>query len=161
MLLEPMYLGIMVGSLLVMVAIFTSILSFRFGAPLLLVFLLLGLFAGEDGPGGIAFDLLPPLLVSSGPLYHVLQVTVHGATPGSTVRIVDDSIGRYRQMIATFCPSTPAPAASTLLGSTIADSAGNASILLRLPVSAPGTSTDLLAVEVNSCAHDIEVFTHP
>jgi len=51
-----MYLGIMVGSLLVMVAIFTSILSFRFGAPLLLVFLLLGLFAGEDGPGGIAFD---------------------------------------------------------------------------------------------------------
>lgn len=56
MLFEPMYLGIMVGSLLVMVAIFTSILSFRFGAPLLLVFLLLGLFAGEDGPGGIAFD---------------------------------------------------------------------------------------------------------
>jgi len=51
-----MYLGILVGSLLVMVAIFTSILSFRFGAPLLLVFLLLGLFAGEDGPGGIAFD---------------------------------------------------------------------------------------------------------
>jgi len=56
LLFEPMYLGIMVGSLLVMVAIFTSILSFRFGAPLLLVFLLLGLFAGKDGPGGIAFD---------------------------------------------------------------------------------------------------------
>lgn len=56
MLFEPMYLGIMVGSLLVIVAIFTSILSFRFGAPLLLVFLLLGLFVGEDGPGGIAFD---------------------------------------------------------------------------------------------------------
>jgi cell volume regulation protein A len=53
---EPMYLGIMVGSLLVLVAIFTSILSFRFGAPLLLVFLLLGLAAGEDGPGGIAFN---------------------------------------------------------------------------------------------------------
>lgn len=51
-----MYLGIMVGSLLVIVAIFTSILSFRFGAPLLLVFLLLGLVAGEDGPGGISFD---------------------------------------------------------------------------------------------------------
>lgn len=51
-----MYLGIMVGSLLVIVAIFTSILSFRFGAPLLLVFLLLGLVAGKDGPGGISFD---------------------------------------------------------------------------------------------------------
>jgi cell volume regulation protein A len=56
---EPMYLGILVGSLLVLVAIFTSILSFRFGAPLLLVFLLLGLVAGVDGPGGIAFDNRP------------------------------------------------------------------------------------------------------
>lgn len=46
----------MIGSLLVIVAIFTSILSFRFGAPLLLVFLLLGLLAGEEGPGGIDFD---------------------------------------------------------------------------------------------------------
>jgi potassium/hydrogen antiporter len=53
---EPMYIGILVGSLLVLVAIFTSILSFRFGAPLLLVFLLLGLVAGEDGPGRIDFD---------------------------------------------------------------------------------------------------------
>lgn len=56
MLFEPMYLGVLVGSLLVIVAIFTSILSFRFGAPLLLVFLLLGLVAGTDGPGGIEFD---------------------------------------------------------------------------------------------------------
>jgi cell volume regulation protein A len=53
---EPMYLGMLIGSLLVVVAIFTSILSFRLGAPLLLVFLLLGLLAGEDGPGGILFD---------------------------------------------------------------------------------------------------------
>ena len=53
---EPMYLGILIGSLLVVVAIFTSILSFRLGAPLLLVFLVLGLLAGEDGPGGIEFD---------------------------------------------------------------------------------------------------------
>jgi cell volume regulation protein A len=51
-----MYLGMLIGSLLVVVAIFTSILSFRLGAPLLLVFLLLGLLAGEDGPGGILFN---------------------------------------------------------------------------------------------------------
>lgn len=56
MLFEPIYLGVMVGSLLVIVAIFTSILSFRFGAPLLLVFLLVGLIAGKEGPGGINFD---------------------------------------------------------------------------------------------------------
>jgi potassium/hydrogen antiporter len=53
---EPIYLGIMIGSLLVIVAIFTSILSFRFGAPLLLVFLFVGLIAGKEGPGGIDFD---------------------------------------------------------------------------------------------------------
>ena len=56
MLFEPIYLGVMIGSLLVIVAIFTSLLSFRFGAPLLLVFLLVGLIAGEEGPGGIDFD---------------------------------------------------------------------------------------------------------
>jgi cell volume regulation protein A len=38
-----------------MVAGFTSLLAFRFGAPLLLVFLLLGLLVGEDGLG-IHFD---------------------------------------------------------------------------------------------------------
>jgi len=56
LLFEPIYLGVMIGSLLVIVAIFTSLLSFRFGAPLLLVFLLVGLIAGEEGPGGIDFD---------------------------------------------------------------------------------------------------------
>jgi cell volume regulation protein A len=41
---------------LVAIGIVTSLLSFRFGAPLLLVFLLLGLSAGEDGLVGIPFD---------------------------------------------------------------------------------------------------------
>jgi potassium/hydrogen antiporter len=44
------------GALLVMASIVASALSARLGAPVLLVFLLLGMLAGEDGPGGIAFD---------------------------------------------------------------------------------------------------------
>ena len=53
---EPMNLAILIGSALIVAAVFTSLISFRFGAPLLLVFLLIGLLAGEDGPLGIQFD---------------------------------------------------------------------------------------------------------
>jgi potassium/hydrogen antiporter len=52
-----MNIAILIGAALVVAAAFTSLLSFRFGAPLLLVFLLVGLLAGEDGLG-IRFDNL-------------------------------------------------------------------------------------------------------
>src|SRR4029077_427619 len=40
---------------LVLLSIFAGVFSARFGAPLLLVFLALGILAGEEGPGGILF----------------------------------------------------------------------------------------------------------
>jgi cell volume regulation protein A len=46
---------ILVGGLLFIVSILASILSPRLGVPLLLVFLIVGMLAGEDGPGGILF----------------------------------------------------------------------------------------------------------
>src|SRR5690349_17826350 len=57
--LEAMYLAILVGSVLATVSIFSSVISFRIGAPLLLVFLGIGLIAGEDGILGIPFDNAP------------------------------------------------------------------------------------------------------
>src|SRR5882672_552048 len=54
--LESMAIAVLIASALVVASIFTSFISFRFGAPLLLVFLALGLLAGEDGFGGIAFN---------------------------------------------------------------------------------------------------------
>jgi cell volume regulation protein A len=48
--------AILVGAALLVVSIVASDISSRMGAPLLLVFLLLGMLAGEDGPGGIRFD---------------------------------------------------------------------------------------------------------
>ena len=42
--------------LLVLAGILSSLVALRFGAPLLLVFLLVGMLAGEGGPGGIKFD---------------------------------------------------------------------------------------------------------
>lgn len=47
---------ILLGGALGLLSIFAGLFSARLGAPLLLVFLLLGMLAGEDGPGGIAFN---------------------------------------------------------------------------------------------------------
>jgi cell volume regulation protein A len=44
------------GAALLLISIIASAFSARVGAPLLLVFLLIGMLAGEDGPGGIDFD---------------------------------------------------------------------------------------------------------
>ena len=46
---------ILVGSALVAVSVIVSAFAARAGTPLLLVFLVLGMLAGEDGPGGISF----------------------------------------------------------------------------------------------------------
>lgn len=51
-----MNIAILIGSALVAIAALTSLVSQRFGAPLLLVFLGIGLLAGEDGLLGIQFD---------------------------------------------------------------------------------------------------------
>ena len=45
-----------IASLLVLVSIFAGSASSRFGVPFLLVFLGLGILAGENGPGGIIFN---------------------------------------------------------------------------------------------------------
>lgn len=47
---------ILIISILVLVSITASIVSLRFGAPLLLLFLIIGFLAGEDGIGNISFD---------------------------------------------------------------------------------------------------------
>jgi len=50
-----MFTAILVGAGLIALSILTSALAFRFGTPLLLVFLSIGLIAGEDGLG-LAFN---------------------------------------------------------------------------------------------------------
>lgn len=50
------YQLVFIGAVLFLFAVFASIVSRRLGAPLLLIFLLLGMLAGEDGIGGIQFD---------------------------------------------------------------------------------------------------------
>jgi cell volume regulation protein A len=47
---------LLVGALILLVALLLGAASSRVGLPFLLVFLVVGMLAGEDGPGGIAFD---------------------------------------------------------------------------------------------------------
>jgi len=54
--LDSVSIAILLGAILVMAGIMSSLVALRFGAPLLLVFLFIGVFAGEAGPGGIRFD---------------------------------------------------------------------------------------------------------
>jgi cell volume regulation protein A len=54
--LDQVSIAILLGAVLVMAGILSSLLALRFGAPLLLVFLVIGVLAGDSGPGRIEFD---------------------------------------------------------------------------------------------------------
>jgi cell volume regulation protein A len=54
--LDSVSIAILLGAVLVMAGILSSLLALRFGAPLLLFFLFIGMVAGEAGPGGLRFD---------------------------------------------------------------------------------------------------------
>lgn len=54
--LDTVSLSILFGAALVLAGILSSLVALRFGAPLLLVFLILGMLAGESGVVGVRFD---------------------------------------------------------------------------------------------------------
>src|SRR5438477_349626 len=54
--LDTISIGILLGALLVLAGIMSRLVAMRFGAPLLLVFLIVGMAAGEAGPGHLQFD---------------------------------------------------------------------------------------------------------
>lgn len=47
---------LLIGSVLLFISIISSKTSFRIGIPTLILFLIVGMLAGSDGPGGIIFD---------------------------------------------------------------------------------------------------------
>ena len=57
--LDSVSIAILLGAVLVMAGILSSLLALRFGAPLLLVFLFIGMLAGDSGPGSAAVRRRP------------------------------------------------------------------------------------------------------
>src|SRR4029079_16595040 len=60
---DTLSIAILFGALLALAGILSSLVALRFGAPLLLIFLGLGLLAGESGPGVIRCDDVGTLYV--------------------------------------------------------------------------------------------------
>lgn len=83
-------LAILIGAGLIVASAFTSVLSQRVGAPLLLVFLAIGLLAGEDGILGIEFDNAPVAYFIGALALAIILFDSGFATP----------IQRYRQAAA-------------------------------------------------------------
>src|ERR1700740_746517 len=54
--LDAVSIGILLGALLVLAGILSSLVALRFGAPLLLVFLIIGMLAGGGGIRGGPLD---------------------------------------------------------------------------------------------------------
>lgn len=76
---------ILVAAVLVVFSVLTSLVAFRFGAPLLLVFLAIGLIAGEDGLGLALDDMESVYLIGSVALAVILFDSGFG-TPLTTLR---------------------------------------------------------------------------
>src|SRR5512134_1291604 len=57
--LDSINIVILLGALLALAGVLSSLVALRFGAPLLLIFIVVGMLAGEAGPGGIRFDDVP------------------------------------------------------------------------------------------------------
>jgi len=56
---QPFYLLMLCGGLLVLISLLAGVLSTRLGLPFLLIFLMAGMFVGVDGPIGVHFDSAP------------------------------------------------------------------------------------------------------
>src|SRR5579863_6270204 len=150
---------ILVGGALGVLSIFAALISRRLGAPVLLVFLILGMLAGEDGPGGIQYgDFGSAYLIGSvalavilfeGGLKTPLSMLRLALWPAFTLAVVGVAI-TAGVVGATVMWLAAVPFSSALLlGAAVAptDAAAVGSMLSHARLALPKRVTALLEVE--------------
>jgi len=156
---ELAYEIILVGGALGVLSIFAGLLSRRVGAPVLLVFLLLGMLAGADGPGGIAYDdfasayligsvALAVILFQGGLETHFSMLRL-AVWPALALAVFGVAI-TAAIVAAVVMPLSGVPfAAAMLVGAAVAptDAAAVAALLGRARLALPERITALLEVE--------------
>jgi len=133
---ETLYPAMLVGGALVLLAAFSSLIAFRFGAPLLLFFLGIGLLAGEDGLGIYYDDAETTYFIGSAALAIILFDSGFGT-----------SLKSFRRAAA---PALTLATLGVLVTATIVGAAASAvldvSFLEGLLLGAIVASTDAAAV---------------
>jgi len=151
---------ILVGAALGVLSILAGIASRRIGAPILLVFLVLGMLAGEDGPGGIHYDDFDSAYLIGSVALAVILFGGGLTTPVSMVRLavwpalclgvvgVGITSLLVGGAVVLLVPGIPF-AAALLVGAAVAptDAAAVVALLRRAGLILPERVTALLEVE--------------
>jgi cell volume regulation protein A len=157
--LEQAHLLILGAGVLGVLSIFAGLISRRFGAPVLLVFLILGMLAGEDGPGGIPFsDFYAAYVIGSvalavilfdGGLKTPVAVLRMAFWPALLLASVGVVITAVVVGLATIAIAGVTVAGGMLAGAVVAptDAAAVNALLRRARLAVPERVTALLEVE--------------
>ena len=147
------------GALLGALSVFAGLLSRRVGAPILLVFLALGMLAGEDGPGGVPYgDFASAYLIGSVALAVILLQGGLQTTPSMlrlagwpALALAVIGVGVTAVCVgAAVSALTGTPFAKAMLvGAAVAptDAAAVTALLGRAHIALPERVTALLEVE--------------
>jgi cell volume regulation protein A len=134
---DSVSITILFGAVLVLAGIMSSLVALRFGAPLLLVFLLVGMLAGESGVGGIRFDDVRLAYTVGSVALGLILFDGGLRTRLATFRNVLAPAGLLATVGVLITATLTAPVASWMLGLTWSES---------LLVGAVMASTDAAAV---------------
>jgi NhaP-type Na+/H+ and K+/H+ antiporter len=150
---------ILVAAALGLLGILAGLASRRVGAPILLVFLVLGMLAGEDGPGGIPFDdfysayligsvALAAILFDGGIKTHLSMLRL-AVWPALALAVIGVAVTAGVVAAAVMWVAGVPFAMAMLFGSAVAptDAAAVGALLGRARLALPERVTALLEVE--------------